>query len=233
MADVRPYTSAIILAGGAGTRFLGDKTKQKYEIAGVSVLKRTLLAFDKCDIIDEIVLVCRADEWDFARECALGLSKRIIVTEGGLCRAESARRGFESVSRKDGIVMIHDAARCLITDKDICAVANACYTSGAASAAHTVTDTVKRVSGGAICATVDRTELVTVATPQAFSYEIYERALESKDSAEITDDNMRVERLGVGITPVYTSKENIKITTNEDIALAEFILKAREGRADS
>ena len=226
----RPYTVAIILAGGAGARFSREKTKQKFEIDGISVLRRTLLTFDRCSFIDEIVLAYRLGEEDFAKEASFGLNKKITLTVGGGCRAESARLAFLRVAERSSVVMIHDAARCLITDADIIAVANACYESGAASAALPITDTVKRLSSGLISGTVDREELITVATPQAFSYELYERALDFPDTPDITDDNMRIERLGVKITPVYTSKENIKITTKEDIALAEFILKAIEKR---
>ena len=227
----RPYTVALILAGGAGTRFMADKTKQKFEIDGVSVLKRTLDVFDKCEFTDEIVVAYRSGEEDFVKECVKGLEKKTVITEGGKCRAESARRAFECVSDKECVVMIHDGARCLITDSDIKAVAKAAYESGAASAAIAVTDTVKRISDGLICETVDRDGLAFMATPQAFSYAIYARALMCEDTADITDDNMRVERIGVRVTPVYTSKENIKITTKEDIDLAEFILKAREKRS--
>ncbi len=216
---------AVILAAGCGSRFSQDKTKQKYEIAGKSVLRRCLEAFDK-SVVSRIVVVYREGEEDFVRSSISGLVKPISICVGGSCRAASARIGFGMCGECD-IVMIHDAARCLIKPLQIDEVARAAYKHGAASCACEVTDTVKQTRDGRIVSSLDRTSLVTVQTPQAFSYALYARALEITDDGEdITDDNMRAERAGATVVPVFVGKNNIKITTKDDIMLAEYIIKS-------
>ncbi len=226
-AQSHPYTGAVILAAGCGSRFSKEKTKQKFEILGKSVLERCLSAFDMTQCVDEIVVVCREDERDFVADIASRMKKRCVLALGGKTRSESARRGFLALSLCD-TVLIHDAARCLITPEGIEKIASVAYTTGAATAAQELTDTVKVFDGKSIVSTVDRSTLLTVQTPQAFSYGLYREALNnSPDDEGITDDNMRVELLGKHVAPVFLGNENIKITRPEDIMLAEYILKAR------
>ncbi|MBQ8289842.1 MAG: 2-C-methyl-D-erythritol 4-phosphate cytidylyltransferase [Clostridia bacterium] len=223
-----PYTVAIILAAGCGSRFSREKTKQKFEILGKSVLERCLLQFDLAECVDEIVVVHKEDEYDFVCGILKKISKKCTAVIGGKTRAESSRRGFLSVGDGCEAVLIHDAARCLILPSDIDKIAKETYRCGAACAACEITDTVKRLSEGAIVSTLDRTGLVTVQTPQGFSYSLYRDALAAcDDGSEITDDNMRLERMGVPITPVYVTNGNIKLTREQDLLFAEFILKQR------
>ena len=226
-ATSKPCVVAIILSAGCGSRFSKDKTKQKYEILGKTVLRRTLLAFDK-SCVSRIVIVHKADEGDFALAQCEGLSKPYTLCVGGRTRSESARLGFLASGECD-TVMIHDGARCLILPSQIDEIARVATLYGAASAACEITDTVKRISDGRIASSVNRSELVTVQTPQAFAYSLYARALEMTDDGEdITDDNMRVERAGATVVPVFIGKNNIKITTPEDIKLCEYILGCTE-----
>lgn len=220
---------AVILAAGAGSRMKSEKTKQKMLICGKSILQRSLLAFEKSEYICEIVVVARKDEIEFAERELSCITKPSKAVVGGSCRQESARLGFLALSTDCDFVAIHDAARCLVTARMIDAVAGAAIEYGAATAASSVHDTVKRVDkDGFILSTEDRNMLRRAATPQIFSYDIYKEAISSPEYSLATDDNMLVEHLGHRIFCVDTGNENMKITELSDIAVAEKIIKSRE-----
>ncbi len=222
--------TAIILAAGSGSRMMSDKTKQMMDICGQSVLRRAALAFEAAPSVGSVIVVVRADETDFARDAVRGLKKAAAVICGGETRQESARLGFLYAEPYSDYVAVHDAARCLVTPEMIEAVIADAVLHGAATASSAVTDTVKRVGGdGCILATVDRTELRAVQTPQIFKTELYRMALEhaERHGLTVTDDNMLLESIGVPIFCTDTGKENIKITTPDDITLAEYLLNRR------
>lgn len=224
-------TVAIILSAGVGSRMGLDKTKQSIILSGKSVLLRCLEAFDNAPSVDSLVVVYKEEEFDFVNKECHSLKKPFTLVKGGKCRAESASRGFYAAEATADYVMIHDGARCLITPEDIAAVAEAMYIYGAATASRYVTDTVKSCDAeGKIKSTLSRADLRLVQTPQAFSKDIYKKALSEASVLDesITDDNMLVENIGVKPYCVSTSFENIKITTREDLLLAEFIIKKRE-----
>ena len=224
-------TTAIVLAGGSGTRMGTDRTKQLIDIFGKSVLERTVSAFDSSELIDEIVVVFKDGEENMVRDalCALSIRKPITLVKGGVCRAESAKNGFSALSSDSDFVAIHDAARCLITSEMINKVVKKAYNTNAATAACTVFDTVKTVDeNGKILGTIPRASVYRAQTPQVFSTSLYRSALDScQDLSDITDDNMLVERLGADIYAVDLGVTNIKITTPEDLTLAKNILIER------
>lgn len=225
MKNVKGSVGAVILAAGEGSRMNTEVTKQKINICGLSVLKRCILPFIASDYIGTIVVVCRDDELDFAKSELGDLTKKeIFYTVGGNTRKESAKVGFELIEDKCDFVAIHDAARCLVSEKNINDVCAAAIQYGAATASSPVTDTVKRVEQGFIVETVDRSTLVSVQTPQIFDCKLYRRALEKSAAFQATDDNMLVESIGVKIRLVDTGKGNVKLTTPEDVAYAEFII---------
>ena len=232
MQNINPNTAAIILAAGSGKRMGLTETKQTLTVLGKSVLRRTLEAFESAECIDSIVVVYKDGELDFVNnECHL-LKKPFTLVKGGKCRAESASLGFSAVSGNTEYVMIHDAARCLITPEEILSVAEGAYKYGAATASRPVTDTVKKCDeNGKVTATLTRSELRVVQTPQAFSKKLYGEALAKAEKLDdgITDDNMLVEAIGVNPYCVTTLSSNIKITAIEDISFAEMIIKKREG----
>ena len=231
MINNRPITVAIILAGGSGSRMNSKITKQQMQICGKSVLHHTIAAFEAATSVDAITIVARADEIEFAKRESAGFGKVKCIVAGGKNRAESARLGFEASASGAQFILIHDGARCLITPGDIDAIASAAYAEGAATAARPVTDTVKRVDAeGMIYETLSREGLYAVQTPQAFSCELYARALAAKMdmNVQITDDNMLVENIGARIYPVITSSQNIKITTPDDLGVAEFLIMKRQ-----
>lgn len=224
-------TSAIILAGGTGSRMKGNKTKQFISILGKTVLERSVNAFDKSEFVDEIIVVVRAYELDAATEL-LSMTehvKPLKLVVGGACRAESAKNGFEASDNTYDFVAIHDAARCLITTEMIDSVVKKAYENGAATAVCSVSDTVKTVDKtGKIASTIPRDIVYRAQTPQVFSKEIYARALgQCDDLTQITDDNMLVESLAVDIYAVDLGQTNIKITTQGDLTLAKNILLKR------
>lgn len=225
--------TAIILAAGAGIRMKSDVTKQRISILGKSVLLRSVEAHVRCRLIDDITVVCRPDETDFVRdELAFIDDKPITVVTGGETRFESACLGFNSIPDDVDYVSIHDAARCLVTSQMIEKVVFAAFEYGAATAATPMTDTVKLVdSDKKIKTTVPRENLWAASTPQVFSTELYRRAmLKHKDSDGLpTDDNMLLEKIGISPVCIDVGKENIKITTSEDLLLAEFLIRRNNG----
>ena len=219
--------TAIILAGGSGSRMKLDTTKQKLLINGESVLRRTAKAFEFCDAIDSIIIVVRYDETDFAKSETSDLKKVKKITVGGGCRAESARLGFLSIDWDCDIIAIHDCARCFIKGEMITAVVNDARKYGAATASYRVTDTVKCVDGnGNVASTLDRNSIYLVQTPQAFKYVLYKKAVELVNlfDSSITDDNMLLEKIGVKVHCTDTGRENIKLTVKEDLEYAAYLL---------
>ncbi len=235
--DHRDYfNSAIIVAAGSGTRMnLPDgQTKQTLEIEGVPVIVRTVLQFEACEDIDEIILVVKRDEFDLYKEYykKYAFKKVKHVVAGGDSRQSSVLNGLTRVSEASDFVTIHDGVRCLIMPEMISEVCTFAYHYGAATAVTRPSDTLKMSEDGSfIKETVDRNRIYQAQTPQIFKYDMYRAAALSakKDGFEATDDNSLVERMKFRIYMCDLGKENIKITTKEDIYSAEAILKSRGG----
>ena len=224
-------TSAIILAGGIGTRMMSDKTKQLIDVCGMTVLERTLMAFSKSTLTDEIIVVVRAEEVEEVSNLISShqYAKNVRLTLGGKCRAESAKNGLAAVAEECEFVAIHDAARCLITAEMIDKVVEKAHKCGAATAVCGVTDTVKQLDEtGKITATLPRENIFRAQTPQVFCKELYTDALtNSPDLTSVTDDNMLLESIGADVYAVDLGPTNIKITTPFDLILAKSILAER------
>ena len=217
---------AILLAGGSGSRMQMGVTKQKIKILGESVIHRAARALDSSEAVDAIVAVSRADELSFVRQELADIGKLIGVVAGGETRFESAKCGFDFCGGRFDFVAIHDAARCLATPQLIDRVVSAAILHGAASAVSSVTSTVKRIKDGKIVATESRDTLVEAETPQVFSSELYQRAIDNalKNALAVTDDNMLLEAIGEPVYTVVSEEENLKITTKKDIKYAEYLL---------
>ena len=152
------------------------------------------------------------------------------IVAGGSSRQESAKNGMSKLSDKVRYVAIADGARCLTTPEQIAKVCLRAYRYQAASAAHLISDTVKRTNAvGMTKETVDRNNLWQAQTPQIFHHSLYIAALAraQSDNYSVTDDNSLVEHLGYQVRMVECGRENIKITTADDLGLAEAILQYR------
>jgi 2-C-methyl-D-erythritol 4-phosphate cytidylyltransferase len=227
----KQYVSALILAAGVGSRMCSETTKQKMEIRGKTVLERAIEIYQNSSLVDDITLVVKADELDFAKSVVTDYTKVKNVIIGGKVRAESAKLGFEAVCKTADFVAIHDAARCLTSTVDVDAVIKDAFIYGAATASTRVTDTVKEVGeDGFIMFTHSRKTMRFVQTPQVFSSELYKKALDSIDVFDdrITDDNFLLENISHPVFCTETNKDNIKITTPEDILYANFLLRGEE-----
>ncbi len=227
------FVSAVIAAGGSSTRLGGDTTKQMMTVASLPVIVHTLLAFERCQRISEIIVVAREDEVPLYRGFAekYGITKFKRAVKGGNTRQESVLNGFNASYEKADFVAIHDGARCLITPEEIERVLLAAFKHGAASACVSPFDTVKLVdSKGFISETVDRSRVRLAQTPQVFGRTLYcAAAYTAKEVGfEATDDCMLCERINQKVKLVECSRDNLKITTAEDIKTAEKILTERK-----
>jgi len=221
---------AIIAAAGAGTRMAGRRPKQFLELAGTPIILHTLRPFELCDCIQEVIVVLSAGESAGFLELAskAGLRKITRVVPGGRTRAESVYRGLQAIrSATADIVAVHDAVRPFVTASEIAQTVQAAQDNGAALLVAPVTDTIKEVTDGEVLRTLDRSSLRSSLTPQCFRYELLRRAYDGVDLSDpaVTDDSVLVERLGVKIKAVEGSRRNIKITTPEDLLIAEALLR--------
>lgn len=235
--DEKTYTTALILAAGSSTRMGKKISKQFLSVGGIPVLARTLIAYQKCPLIREIVVAARPEDHETVQALIeqYEIKKITALVSGGSSRAESAQNALNAVSPETKFVAVADGARCLIKPLEIARVCACAYKNKAASAACRVIDTVKRTGAlGNVKETVDRENLWTVQTPQVFHLALYTVATERAKSDRFvpTDDNGLIEHLGYGVRLVECSRENIKITTPADIRLAEAILASRRKDKD-
>ncbi|HEX7774027.1 MAG TPA: 2-C-methyl-D-erythritol 4-phosphate cytidylyltransferase [Pyrinomonadaceae bacterium] len=222
---------AIIAAAGAGTRMASDRPKQFLLLAGTPVIFHTLKVFEQCDSIDEVIVVLPAEESAGFLSLAgkFGVRKLARVVPGGATRADSVKRGLMAIrSATAEIVAVHDGVRPFVTVAEIDATIAAAKADGAAILVAPVTDTIKQVGDGAIIKTLDRGTLRRALTPQCFRYELLREAYQHADvnDPSLTDESALVEQLGKRVSIVEGSARNIKITTAEDLAIAEAILAA-------
>jgi 2-C-methyl-D-erythritol 4-phosphate cytidylyltransferase len=225
---------AIIAAAGQGTRMAGTRPKQFLELAGTPILFHTLSAFERCDAIQEIIVVIPAQESAGFLSLAnkYGLRKLAKVVPGGATRAESVLRGLQAVREANAeIIAVHDGVRPFVTPDEIARTVEAARKDGAAIIVSTPVDTMKEVQHGLVIKTLRRADLRNALTPQCFHYKLLRRAYEGVDISDpdLTDESSLVERLGVPIAVVEGSARNIKITRAEDLAVGEAILKSVSG----
>ena len=219
--------NVVIPASGVGARFGADRPKQFVELAGQPILKRAIMAFAQLDIVDQIAVAVPAG---YAQTvAAYGIDKVRHIVEGGKDRAASVFEALKRLPKETETVLIHDGVRPLVTADLINAVAAAAKAYGAAIACTPVTDTIKEAGPGMeIKNTVDRSRLWRAQTPQGFTYGAilgaYEQGEKDGVLRQATDDSALVERLGTPVFIVPGSPRNIKITTAEDLIIAEAFL---------
>lgn len=223
--------TAIVLAAGTGKRMNSAVAKQYMMLAGKPVLYYSLKAFEESEVTD-IVLVTGEDDISYCQREIVNkykITKVSAIVAGGKERYHSVYEGLKAAAGTD-YVLIHDGARPLLTRDIIARSVNEAKQSGACVVGMPVKDTIKVVGeDGFAKATPDRRGLWQVQTPQSFSYSLitdaYEKVIASGDTS-ITDDAMVLERItGRQVRVIEGSYQNIKITTPEDLAIAEVHLK--------
>ena len=226
-----PAVCAVIVAAGSSRR-MGGENKLLLPLDDAPVLAHTLSAFEKCAAIRDIVLVCREQDLlpysDLAR--AFGISKLRTVTRGGDSRTASVLAGITAAPEDTGLVAVHDGARPLVSEAVITEAVYAAAEYGAAAPVVPVKDSIKRIQDGSIAADVPRDTLAAVQTPQVFDRALLTRALQTaaRENRSFTDDCAAVEAMGQAVRATHGSYENIKITTPEDILVAEAFLHREE-----
>ena len=189
--------------------------------------------FQKSDVIQNIVLVAPQDDLVFVREQIVekyNLTKVTAIVAGGRERQDSVHNALEAVAKPCDMVIVHDGVRPFVTREMITQVAKAAAEGGAASIGVQAKDTIKETTGeNIVAATLPRQNLWLTQTPQAFQYDLLCRAYAEagKDHYYGTDDASLVERMGVKVRMIAGSYENIKITTPEDLIMAEALMKEK------
>jgi len=232
-------TVAIIPAGGSGRRMQGNLSKQYLLLDGEPVLFHTLKIFQESPMIDDIFLIVPKEDIQPVRQLIVekkGLSKVSRVLAGGKERQDSVKNGIDLVGSKYDVVVIHDGVRPFISEELIHQTIREVSKEGAVTVGVPVKDTVKTVDGeGWIKATLKRDNLWLVQTPQTFRRDViveaHKRACD--DHYYGTDDASLVERIGVNVKMIPGSYENIKITTREDLTVAEVFIKRLKAGRDS
>lgn len=218
---------AIILGAGSGTRMKIEKSKLLLEINGKTVIERSVEAFLNISDVDEVVVAVR--EEDVETFSKLLPDERVTFVIGGKTRQESVKNAVETIDEAE-LIMIHDGARPLVREEDIENTIIEANSFGAAAVGVPVKDTIKVINSESIVVdTPNRATLFAVQTPQIFKFDLYKEALEKAeaDGKDFTDDCQLIEYAGGKVKMVTGSYDNIKITTPDDVPLAENILKNR------
>lgn len=231
-------TCAVIVAGGSGERFGNPQGKQFVNLAGLPLVAWSILVFDHAPSVGHVVVVCKEErERDMRQDvlARLDLTHRVTLAPAGATRQDSVFSGLMACPTDLEFVAIHDGARPLIEvdaiERCLAAVRDDRQVDGAICAARD-TDTLKIVDdSGRIIETPDRTRYWCALTPQAFRRETIIAAHEAAllDGVVGTDDASLVERRGGVVRVVESSRDNIKVTVPEDLALAEATLRLRLG----
>jgi len=228
----RGFCTVVVAAAGASTRMGEDKLFM--DLGGMPVLARTLTAFERCDAVQEIIVVTRAESLDRVGELRgrYGLSKLKKVLIGGDTRTASCLAGVTEADAAAQVICIHDGCRPFATDGLIRSAIDLAAKYEAAAPAVPVKDTLKFARDGIVESTLDRSALFAIQTPQCFRAPIIKAALTKAvtEGISYTDDCAAAEALGVTVRLSPGSEENIKLTTPADLAVGEAILKRRGER---
>jgi 2-C-methyl-D-erythritol 4-phosphate cytidylyltransferase len=221
---------AVVAAAGSGSR-LGKGSKALVRINGKTTLARAVQLFLSLDEITRIVVVGPPARLELARQevAALAPRKPVIVAPGGPSRQDSVRGGLEALGHCD-YVLVHDAARPMASAALCRRVLQAAMESGAAIPGLPPRDAVKRVEGGRLVESLDRSHLVLAQTPQAFSFPLLLKVhVQATDSGQVADDDAQlVAASGHEVSVVEGEPTNIKLTTLEDLEVLEALLKEQE-----
>ena len=216
---------AIILAGGSGTRMGADRNKVLLPIGGEAAIVRSVRAF--AGLTDGLVVVSRAEDADEIRRLLAAAELAANIVDGGDTRQDSVWNGLCALPAACDKVLIHDGARCLVDEDTIRRAMASVDACGTGVASIPAVDTIKQADEkGYVTGTPDRATLRAMQTPQAFDVTLIRRAHEQarQDGFLGTDDAALVERLGMPVHLTEGNRRNLKLTTPEDIAMAEALL---------
>jgi 2-C-methyl-D-erythritol 4-phosphate cytidylyltransferase len=222
----------LVPAGGSGSRFGAAQPKQFLPLAGQPILLHSLRLFERCALVDDVIIAAPAGREDDVRRLiqSAGLGKARRVVTGGSDRQSSVWAALREVEGTHGVVGVHDAARPLLTLEHLTGMLEAAVQYPAQVMAVPVKDTIKIVGeGGIVVQTPDRATLWAAQTPQVFHLDLLRRAHLNAQATGLvgTDESQLVEALGVPVRIYPGSPENFKITTAQDLPLAELILAGR------
>ncbi len=222
-----PEVAVVIPAGGVGSRFGARTPKQFLRLGTMPILAATVQHFARHPAVRAVV-VAAPEPWVARAGRILGrvvTHTPLTVVAGGRTRQDSVWLALQAAPEDVEIIVVHDAVRPMITRRLVDTVVRAAAAEGAAICALPLTETVKRVRAERVEATLDRSELWAVQTPQAFRADLLREAHEKarRDGVVGTDDAMLVERLGHPVRVVRGLAENVKITTPEDLRRARFL----------
>ena len=217
---------AIIVAGGKGTRFNSDVPKQFLELNGIPVLMHTVQAFLRYDADINIIVVLPENEiatWE--KLCTKhSFNVPLILQKGGDTRFQSVKNGLEKIEG-DGLVAIHDGVRPLVGEDIIGASFRLAAAHQTAVAAVRLTDSI-RMTDQVNTKAMDRSLFRLIQTPQTFNVSLIKKAYQIKEDPSLTDDASVAEKSGHVISLFEGSYQNIKITTREDLIVAEALMKS-------
>lgn len=223
------YFSAVIAAGGSGTRFGGEIPKQYVEVCGMPVIAHTISKFENCPLISEIVIVTHRDYVVYCRDLAseLGFGKVTSIVEGGISRQQSVFKGLKQVNKSATHVLIHDAARPAVDEDTLKKCCDEVLKYDACAVGIKVADTLKISEDGEfITSTADRSKMWQIQTPQAFEKNLILKCHKNAafEGFDATDDCMLAEKYGIKIKLIEGNSDNIKITNCRDLAVMEGLL---------
>ncbi|MDR0977509.1 MAG: 2-C-methyl-D-erythritol 4-phosphate cytidylyltransferase [Endomicrobium sp.] len=218
--------AVIIAAAGTGKRFGYKTPKQFLNLNGKPMLMWSIEAFSSIKSFKQIIIVAADYMLNNLKKNKNYLTNNILFTAGGKERFDSVKNGLNLIKNDIDFVAVHDAARPLISKHDILAVLREAKKTKASIAVGKTTDTIKLVSSsGQVVTTLDRAALRNAQTPQIFETKILKKAYSGKIPTATTDDSQLVEKLKIKVSAVETKFPNFKITTKQDFAIAEKLLK--------
>jgi 2-C-methyl-D-erythritol 4-phosphate cytidylyltransferase len=224
---------AILVAGGAGSRFRSETRKQLVTVAGKPLVVHALERLQRSGAIDRVVIVLPRDGYEEAKRAISPYVEKgspVDWTRGGASRQESMIEGLSRIEPFEGLVAVHDAARPAVPPSLVASVVEAASAAGGAIAALPVVETLKEASSDLnVERTVPRERLYRAQTPQCFEYDLLRKAVAKalEEGFTGTDEASLVERLGAPIRIVLGSEENLKVTTIEDLGRVEYYLRER------
>ena len=223
-------TIAIIPSGGVGSRFLSSIPKQYVKVLGKELIVYTLEVFQKCKLIDEIIIAAQSEYFDLLNNLKqkYNISKISKIIEGGKERQISVNNALNNCSlSNDDLVVVHDAARPLLSQTLLEKAIRFANKSDSVVVAIKAKDTLLKGNNNKVENYIDRNSIYYVQTPQIFRYKILNEAFEiaNKTNFLATDESMLVKNIGVDVNILEGDSTNFKITTKSDLELFEKIIK--------